>query len=205
MLERATGFGEPGLRFVQQDIADFTSEQPFDVVFSNAALQWVPDHPALFRRVAQLVSESGELAVQMPANHDHPSHTIAADLAGDGAFARETNGYVRKIPVLRPEEYAAILHSLGFAEQTVQLRVYGHVLRSADDVVEWTRGTLLTDYAAHMSAATFARFLDEYRRRVLGELGDERPYFYAFKRVLLWGARRQAGGGQTVSSAPQPP
>jgi hypothetical protein len=29
-------------------------------------------------------------------------------------------------------------------------------------------------------------FVDEYRTRLLAELGDRRPYFYAFKRILLW-------------------
>jgi trans-aconitate 2-methyltransferase len=56
-------------------------------------------------------------------------------------------------------------------------------------VVEWVRGTLLTDYAARLPAALFDDFLAAYRERLLPVLEDTRPYRYPFKRLLLWGAR----------------
>jgi len=191
MLERAAAVREPGLRFERADIASFKSGEPFDIVFSNAALQWLPDHAALLPRITALVAAGGELAVQVPANFDHPSHTIAAEVARDPEFSHALLGFVRTSPVLAPEEYATLLHTLGMEEQHVRLQVYGHVLRSTADVVEWTRGTLLTEYHARMDDdALFERFLARYRARVLETLGDRRPYFFAFKRILLWGRRR---------------
>jgi len=87
------------------------------------------------------------------------------------------------------EGYAELLHELEFAEQHVRLQVYTHELPSVDDVVEWVRGSLLTDYEAHMSEAGFARFFETYRDRVRAKLAPSAPYFYAFKRILLWGRR----------------
>ena len=67
----------PGLQFRNQSIESF-NEGGFDLIFSNAALHWVPDHERLFRRLALL---GKQIAVQMPANDDHPSHTVAAEVA----------------------------------------------------------------------------------------------------------------------------
>jgi trans-aconitate 2-methyltransferase len=186
MLQRALSVREPRVRIERGDIETFESGELFDLVFSNAALQWVPDHPRLLARITALVAAGGELALQVPANFDHPSHVLAAEIAREPEFAGALGGYVRETPVLAPERYAELLHRLGVAEQHVRMQVYGHVLGSAGDVVEWTRGTLLTDYAARMPDTVFVRFVDEYRRRVLDSIGDRRPYFYAFKRILMW-------------------
>ena len=64
------------------------------------------------------------------------------------------------------------------------LRVYGFELPSAADVVEWTKGTLLTGYRAQLDDAGYADFEQAYRRRLVDELGAEGPYYYAFKRIL---------------------
>jgi trans-aconitate 2-methyltransferase len=187
MLERARSLEGDGLRFARADIADWQPEALVDVVFSNAALQWVGDHPALFARLTAMLAPGGELAVQVPANFDHVSHTLAADIAREEPFATAMRGYTRVFSVLPPEEYASLLFELGFIAQTVRLQVYGHVLESPDAVVEWVRGTLLTDYESRMPQPLYEEFVARYRERLNAALGDRRPYFYPFKRILLWG------------------
>ena len=88
--------------------------------------------------------------------------------------------------MLPVEAYAALLHRLGYARQHVRLQVYGHLLPSSDDVVEWVRGALLTHYEQQLGER-FDPFLSEYRRRLGGILGDVTPYFYTYKRLLIWG------------------
>src|SRR4051812_24760248 len=58
MLARARA--APRLEFRQDDIATFSSDEPFDIVFSNAALQWVGDHRRLLPRLARLVAPAGQ-------------------------------------------------------------------------------------------------------------------------------------------------
>lgn len=187
MLAKSAEFAGGGVVFKLGTVLRFAPRTPFELVFSNAALQWVPDHSKLFERLAAGLAPGGQLAVQVPANHDHPSHVLAHDLAREEPFASELDGYVRHVPVLEPEEYAALLHRLGFERQHVRLQVYGHLLAGAEDVVEWVRGTLLTDYQQRMEPAMFERFLAAYRERLLAALPRERPYFYPFKRTLMWG------------------
>ncbi|HEY8015526.1 MAG TPA: methyltransferase domain-containing protein, partial [Dongiaceae bacterium] len=64
----------PGLTFVEGDIEGWSAPAPADLLFSNATLQWLGDHPSLFPRLLTQVKPGGVLAVQMPRNHGEPSH-----------------------------------------------------------------------------------------------------------------------------------
>jgi len=182
MLGKARSVAAQTLRFEQQSIESFAPERPFDLIFSNAALHWVADHEQLLTRLTGFLSPNGQLAVQMPANDDHPSHSVAAEVAREFGLAE------RPDYILPTERYAQLLYRLGYARQHVRLQVYGHVLPSADDVVEWVRGALLTHYQSLLDAPRFDEFLAEYRTRLRGVLRDTAPYFYTYKRVLLWGS-----------------
>jgi trans-aconitate 2-methyltransferase len=192
MLARAEPLAGGGLRFEPGDIADFgagpdgRSPASWDVIFSNAALQWVPNHEALLARFAAALAPGGQLAVQVPANDDHLSHTIAWELATEPPF-REVLGGGRPLTVQAPDWYALELDRLGFAEQQVRLQVFLHHLPDPADVVEWVKGTLLTWYRRRLGAELYERFLAAYRERLLGSLGDVRPYPYPYKRILFWG------------------
>jgi trans-aconitate 2-methyltransferase len=188
MLARSAAFVAPGLRFVEGDMRDWPGGERFDVIVSNAALHWLPDHPALLARLRAGLLPGGQLAVQMPANFDHPSHTTAAAVAAEAPFAGALEGFVHPVHVDTPEAYAALIHRLGFAAQHVRLQVYGHVLAAREDVVEWVQGTLLTAYRERLPEALWPEFLARYRERLLPQLADGRPFFFPFKRVLFWAA-----------------
>jgi trans-aconitate 2-methyltransferase len=180
MLLKAGHFGDTMLRFEQGDIEAFVTDRPFDLIFSNAALHWVADHERLFTRLTNLLSTRGQLAVQMPDNDAHSSHVIAAEVAGRyGIGPRPDN-------VLPAARYAEILNHLGYERQNVRSQIYGHLLPSSADVVEWVRGALLTHYEALLPEEKFAEFLAEYRECLLASIGDLTPYFYTYQRILLW-------------------
>jgi trans-aconitate 2-methyltransferase len=187
MLATANALAGRSLRFEKHDIATFTTHARFDLAFSNAALHWVDDHPRLLERLAGMLASGGQLAVQIPANDDHPSHTVAGELARESPFREALGGYERVFPNLKLDAYAALLHRLGFRDQIVRMNVYPHLLSSRDDVVEWVKGSLLTDYEKRLSREMWPAFLAAYRERLLARLDDVRPYFYPFKRILLWG------------------
>jgi len=196
----------PGLRFELGDIAQFPEEpalpatggarsrgaleaQPFDLVFSNAALHWIEDHFSLFRRLTDAVAEGGQLAVQMPMNDAHPSHQTAFDLARSMQFKRLLGGFEKRPPMPEPSQYAAWLHALGYTRQHVRLQIYGHRLDDREQVIEWVRGTLLTDYQKRLQPADWEHFLQRYRQLLIPQLADEKPFFYTYPRVLIWAAK----------------
>lgn len=189
MLEQAAAHAGSGLVFEAGDIGSFGGGPRFDLVFANAALQWVPDHHRVLAGWAGALRPGGQLAVQVPYNADHASHLTSAELALEEPFASAFGGPPPPDPVLdvlRPEAYASLLHELGFERQHVRMQVYGHVLASTADVVEWVKGTSLTRFKAGLGDALFGEFVDRYRQRLVERVGDHRPYFYPFKRILFW-------------------
>ena len=187
MLAKSDAFRIEGLSFIRQDIADYRASEPLDLLFSNAALHWLPDHQSLFPRLMNCVAMNGQLAIQMPYNFDHPSHVVAQRVALK-LFPHAFNALQPLSGTLSLECYAEMLFRHGFEDQVCRVEVYGHPMSSGTDVVEWTKGSLLTAYQQRLSVAEFQLFVDEYRSALLAEVGDG-PYFYAFKRILLWGRK----------------
>jgi len=196
MLARAANIASPpALTFERADIATLASawaKEPkprFDVVFSNAALHWLPSHEHLLSQITCALAPKGQIAVQVPAQDDHPTHTIASSLASEPEFRGPLAGYTGRAKVLTPEQYAEVLNRLGYVDQHVRLVVYPHLLPSRADVLEWVKGTTLTDYETRLPPDLFKEFLARYSKLLFEVLPDERPYFYPFKRILFWASR----------------
>ena len=191
MLNDTARLAVGGLHFAPGDIGTWEGAG-YDVVFANASLQWVPDHDRLLARLSGALTPGGQLAFQVPANGDHASHRVVWQTAGEEPFA---TALVGRVPhdhhgnVLSPVQYAVLLDRLGFADQHVRLQVYGHVLPSTGDVVEWVKGSALTPFRAVLDASQYDQFVGRYRQLLLESLGRQEPYFYPFKRILVWGRR----------------
>ena len=189
MLARSAASAGNGLHFAQADIMSFAPQQEYDLIFSNAVFHWLPEQEALLTHLTAGLCPGGQLAFQVPANDDHPTHRTAAAIAREAPFAEAMGGYQRQWTNLTPVGYALLLDRLGYRQQVVRLQVYVHHLAARDDVVEWVKGSLLTDYEKRLSPALYAQFLERYRQRLLAQLADDRPYVYPFKRILCWGQR----------------
>jgi trans-aconitate 2-methyltransferase len=170
MLERAAEHAGPGVRFEAGDIGSWSSSGAFDVVFSNAALHWVGDHPGVLGRWAAALAPRGQLAVQLPDNRRSLPHRLAAEIAGE------------PIPhtILDIDEYSRLLADLGCEEQHVRAQVYPALLGSRDEAVDWLRGSGLTHYERRPDYPDLVAALRE-------ALPDERPFRLTYIRVLMWG------------------
>lgn len=193
MLAAAQAHAGPGVRFEPGDLAAWTSPHDVDLVLANASLQWVPNHAGVLARWVAALAPGGQLAVQVPANSGHPSHLAITEVAGREPYATVLAAMGGSPPdpvavnVLAPETYARLLFDLGCAEQHVRLQVYGHVLSETAEVVEWVRGTNMRRILTLLPGELQERFVADVRALLLEVEGDHRPYFYAFRRILMWG------------------
>ncbi len=181
------------LDFLNADLAEFCAAperaDKFDLVFSNAALQWCGGHSRILESIFTLLRPSGRLAVQVPANQDYPTHRLFSEMIRESKWAASFPAAETPPDVLRPERYAEELFRIGFSEPRVRLEVYGHVFPDREFVLEWVKGTLLGFARARLSPEAYSEFLAEYRERLLRELANARPFFYPFKRILFWAFR----------------
>jgi trans-aconitate 2-methyltransferase len=186
MLERASLQAREGLRFELGSIEKVKGE--WDLVFSHAAIQWVDNHRSLIPRLFSLVSQNGQLAVQLPSNHSHPTHTLIREIAAEEPFHSALGGWNRLSPVLCISEYAEILHDAGGQEVIVFEKVYPSLLENSDALAEWTRGTALVPYFERLPESLHDSFMERYRER-LAALFPNAPVFYPFRRTLFAATR----------------
>lgn len=186
MLARAQPRARLGLRFILGYIQ--TVGGAWDLIFSNAALQWVDDHPQLIRRLFGLLRPNGQLVVQAPSNHHHPVHRLIAQIAGEEPFRAALGSWTRPIPVLSIDDYTVLLYELGAADVTVYEKVYPHVLADADALADWTSGTALVPYFERLSEPLRAAFMEQYRA-ALWQQWPAGPVYYGFRRTLFAATR----------------
>ncbi len=82
----------PNLKWEQGDIAKWTPPAPCDLVFSNAAFQWVPDHARVMPHLFWQVAPDGALAFQVPGNIDAPAHQIVRAVASSPGWRSQFPG-----------------------------------------------------------------------------------------------------------------
>jgi len=182
MIETARQ-SHPDRRWILQGIADWaaTADEQFDLVFSNAALQWVGDHDVLFPRLLERVVPGGALAVQMPCGFNTPGQRLMHELATSPPWVHKfPSEGVRQWHVRDIDFYYDLL-----APRTVALDCwktdYLHILPNAEAIVEWYKGTALRPFLdALESAADKEQFTSEYLELI-------RPYYppHPDGRVLL--------------------
>ena len=132
----------PGLRFSVGDLAAWVPERPVDVIFSNAALQWVPGHQRLLPGWVKALAPGGRLAFSMPGNFDGPSHRILRELCESPRW-RDRLGEVNRHNVVGdPADYFELLSDLG-CDVDAWETTYLQVLHGTDPVLEWMKGTAL--------------------------------------------------------------
>jgi trans-aconitate 2-methyltransferase len=181
MLEKAAAFAGPNLRFELGDQSQLTGE--WDLIFSNAALQWTENHAELIPNLFSKLLPGGQIAVQIPSNHNHISHQIYRETAGEDMFKFILQGFQRYAPVLAIEDYARIFFNCGAEHIVVFEKVYAHVLEDSDAVVEWISGTALVPYFERLGKHK-DEFVDSIRKKMRAAMPDS-PVFYPFKRILF--------------------
>jgi trans-aconitate 2-methyltransferase len=148
------------------DLAAWVPEVPPDLVYSNAALHWLPDHAALFPRLVHALAPGGVLAVQMPRNFGAPSHTAIADTVRAGPWHARLAPRLAPSPVAEPARYYDLLAPHAASVDLWETE-YLQVLSGPDPVKEWTKGTWLAPFLAALADDDErARFEADYAARV---------------------------------------
>ncbi len=156
----------PQCTFVQADIATWMPEAGTDLLFANAALQWMPDHPRVMRRLLEALPKGGVLAVQMPDNTREPSHVLQREVAAAGPWARNpAMAAAPRADLLSPEAYYDLLQPV-CTQIDIWHAVYNHVMASPQAIVEWFKGSALQPYLSPLDAAEREEFLAAYTKKI---------------------------------------
>lgn len=152
-------------RWTEADVATWDPSSPYDIIFSNATLQWVPDHERLLPRIVSHVAKNGVFAFQVPRNFTEPCHTLIHDIARNSRWANKLAGVRDVAHVLEPEAYFGILEPHARSIDIWETR-YVQVLQGDDAVFRWMSGTGLRPFSNALDGKEREDFLAEYRLRV---------------------------------------
>jgi trans-aconitate 2-methyltransferase len=180
----------PNLEFRLGDIAAWTPSPETDVVVSNAALQWVPEHLERLPVWLAALRPGAWFALQVPGNYTSPSHTLMRDLAESPAWAGKLDGVLRHdAAVADPARYLDIMLRAGYAADAWET-TYLQVLPGDNAVLEWVRGTALRPLLAALSHEDAAEFERDYAQR-LAEAYPAAGYgtVYPFRRIFVVGRK----------------
>ena len=197
VAQGVAGGAAAAIRWQHGDLADWQPDAAPDILYSNAVIQWVPDHRTLVTRLWELLPSGGCLAVQAPLSWDMASHRIMRQTLADGGAGGAAIGppELRRAVGNRWVQDADFYYDL-LAPRAAHLDVwtteYQHILTGADAVLEWVTGTGLRPILNGLRDEERARYLEEYRRR----LNDAYPRradgstLYPFRRLFFVAVRR---------------
>lgn len=121
----------------------------FDIVFSNACIQWVPNHKKLLKDMMGILSPNGMLAVQVPSQHEMPIHTIVETVTTNSKWKDKITNR-RNFYTLAEEDYFNLLTEIS-DDFSMWKTIYYHRLPSQQSIVEWYKSTGLKPYLEQLS------------------------------------------------------
>ena len=149
MIERAKK-DYTDIIFEQWDADEFSEKtgKKFDLIFSNACLQWLPDQFKTIKNLYKLLNENGIMAIQIPCNFDEPIHhlihKVVTSEKWEGVFQHQRNYVMGTV-----EEYFDVLSALS-DEFDIWTTTYHHVLPSHEAIWTWYEGTGLRPYLSQI-------------------------------------------------------
>ncbi len=177
----------PHGKWVLKDLSTWTGEPPFDLVFSNAALQWVPNHDRLFPHLFAQVATGGALAVQMPAHHGSAAHQVILEVADDPAWSHLMSAPRSAMTRESPAFYYDVLQPLA-SRLEIWVTEYYHIMNGPEAMVEWFRGTGLRPFLSALETEgqklSFEAKLLEGFSRFYPRQRDSRILF-PFRRLFI--------------------
>lgn len=177
----------PDLEFMKLDAStDIVNiSDRFDVVFSNACIQWIPNHRLLIKRLMELLKEDGTLAIQIPQQAKHPMHRIVKSVA-------QSEKWKQKIPasrvfhILTEEEYFDILSELSDNFRMWET-TYFHAMPSHQSIVEWYKGTGLRPFLEQLSDSDKGEFENDVLMEIQGYYPTQKngEIIFRFPRLFM--------------------
>jgi len=169
----AAGARLPAIAFHKREIGAWRPSVRPDLIFANAALQWLPNHHELVPRLMSFLAEGGCLAIQMPDNRQEPSHALMRMVAADGPWAD------RLVPVAKTRgligiysDYYAWLEPLS-AQVEIWQTTYVHPLPGVGAVVDWFRGSALRPFLNPLDECEREQFIARYMTDLADAYPDE--------------------------------
>lgn len=189
MLEKARLNTNSSVSFELRAIEDIAGE--WDLIFSNAAIHWVENHPDLLAKLWAHLKSGGQIVVQVPSGVRNRAQLAVMETGAQSPYLNLMNGWTWKFPVLPVDEYAEILFHLGAKNIAAFEKVFPHVLADGEAVFEWVAGTTMTAFTSRLSL-TDQGIIEDFNARVKAKILEAypgSPVIFPFRRIFFAGMK----------------
>ena len=189
MLSMSRKLEHEHLKFENSSVEKFLETVgSWDLIFSNAALQWLDDHQKLFPHLISKLSSGGQLAVQMPYQPENVLNKLLFELAAEEPYRSYLDGWNRASSVLSIDDYAQILFHSGLEELDLSLRIYPIIAAEAEVLYDFISGSALIPYIERLDEDKRPVFIEAFKTCIKQHF-SRFPAIYPFKRILLYGRK----------------
>ena len=187
MLDRDSSTDPVNLQFELGDIASWNPPRPPDVIFSNAALHWLPDHEVVLPHLVSRLAPGGHFYIQMPRNFAEPDHRTIERVVHDGRWSDRLTQLWSEAWVGTPESYVELLGPT-CSGLDVWETVHYQRLRGPNPVARWIEGAALRPYLAVLGGQR-QEFMDAIEAEILDAYppDDQGVTLYPFRRMFIAG------------------
>ncbi|KAF2336952.1 methyltransferase domain-containing protein [Flavobacterium daemonense] len=189
MLEKSKAFESSNLHFEKASIEEIAgSNKKWDLVFSNAALQWSDNHDVLFPKLIHSLNSGGQFAVQMPVQNQNKLNKLLYETADQEPFKSYLKGWNRDSPVLNMDQYAQIMFDGNLEGIQIMTKVYPIIAQDHDALYDFISGSALIPYMELLQEDQKQFFANEFKEKIAANFA-KLPAIYAFKRIFLYGVK----------------
>lgn len=147
MIEKARSLYD-NTKFILEDATnDLSSLGKFDIIFSNASIQRIPNHENLIKSLYNSLEDNGILAIQLPLVDEVKAQQALYELEHVKKYKQYLDNKSLRFNTKSTEYYYDILSSL-FNPESIYIwsTTYTHAMDSLDDILKWYESTTLVPY-----------------------------------------------------------
>ena len=158
----------PNCTFIEADLATWTPDPGTDLIFGNAVMQWLPEHPAIMRRLLEAMPQGGVLAIQIPDNTREPALMFQREVGESGPWRDHPEIKAAGRDDLPPPDAYYDLLKPACSHIEIWHSVYNHVMASPAAITEWFKGSSLQPFLSPLDAVAREKFLAAYTAKIVG-------------------------------------
>lgn len=177
----------PNQRWLLLDAEKDSMDEKFDIIFSNATIQWIPNHDELIKKFSHLLNDQGVLAVQLPLFFDMPLGKSISEIAKQPKWEAATKG-VKELFTIHDACFYYNQLSKHFSKIEIWTTDYYHIMNSHYAILEMIKPTGLKPYLERLENECDQQELERY---VFGKIEEDYPkqddgrVLFPFKRQFF--------------------
>jgi trans-aconitate 2-methyltransferase len=159
----------------------------FDIIYSNATIQWIPHHFELFMKFKASLTDQGMLAIQLPLFFDMPLGQSLVKISKEKRWSSLIESVNELFTIHAPTEYYDLL-SERFSSVEIWETDYIHIMDSPDSILEMIRSAGLRPYLDRLENDLDQR---DFEAKVLANIERDYPLqkngkiLFPFKRLFF--------------------